>query len=320
MIKKNEDIPVFFTIDDNYAPYMAVAVNSAVKNCDKSRRYRAYVLHQGLSQENTRKLKALETDNFRIEPCHVKNAFEAIEDRKGNRLRYDYFTLTIYFRLFIAAMFPQYDKGIYIDSDVVLTDDIAKLYDTEIGENYIGACHDLSIVDIPPFVAYTETAVGVKAEEYVNSGVLLMNLKKLREIGFEEHFLKLLSTYRFDSVAPDQDYLNAICNGNIHYLDAAWDVMPNEEKPLHPNPSLIHYNLFSKPWCYEGVQYEDEFWKYAADCGYCEELKAQRDSFTEEMAQQEKACLENMIQRAVEIPQGNVTFRKIKESGVKIAL
>ncbi len=316
----NREIPVFFTIDDNYAPYLAVALNSAVKNSNKNRLYKAIVLHQGLSTENSEKLTALERDNFKIELCHVKNTFEAIEDREGNRLRYDYFTLTIYFRLFIAAMFPQYDKGIYIDSDVVLCRDIAELFDIEIGDNYIGACHDMSITDIPPFVAYTEDAIGVKKEEYINSGVLLMNLKKLREIRFEEHFLSLLSAYHFDSVAPDQDYINAICNGHIHYLGAQWDVMPNEAKPIFENPALVHYNLFSKPWCYDGIQHGDLFWEYAEDSGYMEELKAQKAAFNEDKVREEKECLDLMLKRAIEIPKGEVTFRKVKESGVRVAL
>lgn len=320
MIDKTREIPVFFTIDDNYAPYAAVALNSAVKNSSDDRCYRAIILHQGLNGENAQKLLSLATDNFKVELLHIKNRFEEIEDRKGNRLRYDYFTLTIYFRLFIAAMFPQYKKGIYIDSDVVLTEDIANLYDVAIGENYIGACHDMSITDITPFEEYTETAVGVKREEYINSGVLLMNLEKLREIRFDEHFLSLLSAYHFDSVAPDQDYINAICNGNIYYLDPKWDVMPNDAKPLHESPALIHYNLFSKPWCYEGIQYEDEFWKYAVDSGYYEQLKAQKEAFKEDKVEEEQKVLAFMLKRATEIPLGDITFRKIKESGVKIAL
>ena len=76
--------------------------------------------------------------------------------------------------------------------------------------NYIGACHDMSISDYEDIVTYTEEAVGVKRSEYINSGVLLMNMKKMRIDKFEEHFLDLLNTYHFDSIAPDQDYINAM--------------------------------------------------------------------------------------------------------------
>lgn len=314
------EIPVFFTIDDAYAPFLGVALRSAIENSDKTRNYKAFVLHQGLSQENTEKLKALETDNFKIEITPIKQSFDAIEDREGNRLRYDFFTLTIYFRLFIPSLFPQYDKGIYIDSDVVLLEDIAHLFDTEIGSNLIGACQDMSITDIPPFVNYTEEAVGVKFEEYINSGVLLMNLKELRKQGFEEHFLNLLRTYHFDSVAPDQDYLNAICNGKIHYLDPKWDFMPNNAKPIMESPALVHYNLFSKPWCYDNIQHGDKFWHYAKDSGYYESLREFKDNFDTSKTEEESACLENMLNRAIDIPKGKVTMRKIAESGVRVRL
>ncbi len=316
----NKEIPVFFTIDNSYAPFLAVALNSAVKNASKDRVYHAIVLHEGVSEENCKKLVALGTDNFKIEVIPMKNNFDALDDRMSNRLRCDYFTLTIYFRLFIPAMFPQYDKAIYIDSDVVVSGDIAELFDIDIGENYIGACNDLSIADVPPLVAYTENAVGVKAHEYINSGILLMNLKKLREQKFEEHFLNLLNTYHFDTIAPDQDYINAILNGKIYYLDKRFDAMPNNARPVCSDPVIIHYNLFEKPWCYDGIQYEDEFWRYAEDCGYIDEIKAYKSDYTDEKKKADKECLELLVRRGIEIPGNKITFKKMNESGIKIRL
>ncbi|MBO4693468.1 MAG: glycosyltransferase family 8 protein [Clostridia bacterium] len=316
----NKEIPIFFTIDNGYAPFLAVALNSAVKNSSKDRMYHAIVLHEGVTLENENKLKALARNNFKIDVIPMKNNFDALDDRMSNRLRCDYFTLTIYFRLFIPAMFTDYDKAVYVDSDVVIADDIAKLFDIDIGDNFIGACNDLSIADVPPLVAYTENAVGVKAHEYINSGVLLMNLKKLREEKFEEHFLNLLNTYHFDSIAPDQDYLNAICNGKIHYLDKRYDAMPNNARPVCENPIIIHYNLFEKPWCYDGIQYESEFWYYAEDCGFIGEIKEFKANYNDEKKQADKECLELLVKRGIEIPENEITFKKMNENGVKIRL
>lgn len=316
----NREIPIFFTIDDSYAPFLAVALNSAVAFSDPSRTYRAIVLHQGLSVENSRKLKALEKPWFHIELTPMQTNFDALDDRMSNRLRCDYFTLTIYFRLFIPAMFPQYDKGIYIDSDVVLQADPAELFDIELGDDLIGACADLSIGDIPPLVAYTQQAVGMKPGEYVNSGVLLMNLKALRQAHFETHFLHLLNTYHFDTIAPDQDYLNAICNGRIHYLDSRWDAMPNDRQPELSDPKLIHYNLFSKPWCYDGVQYEQAFWSFAKGSGYEQEIRAYKANYTDGQKAQDAQCLEKLVQRGSEICSQPVTFRALAEKGEKIRL
>ena len=59
----NREIPIFFTIDDGYAPFLAVALNSAIKNASSDRHYRAIVLHQDLNEANAAKLKSLETEN-----------------------------------------------------------------------------------------------------------------------------------------------------------------------------------------------------------------------------------------------------------------
>ena len=141
-------IPVFFTIDNNYAPFLAVALHSAIVNASADRQYKAIILHQDVSEENRRRISALARPNFEIEFIPMQSGLESITDRMSNRLRCDYFTLTIYFRLFIPAMFPEYDKAIYIDSDVVVPGDLAELYDMELSDNYIAACPDLSLIHI----------------------------------------------------------------------------------------------------------------------------------------------------------------------------
>lgn len=313
-------IPVFFTIDDGYAPFLSVALASAIKNSSPDRRYRAVVLYQDLCEENRRRLGALATENFAVDFTPMGRGLETITDRMSNRLRCDYFTLTIYFRLLIHVMFPEYDKGIYIDSDVVLTGDLAELYDTDIGDNFIGACADRSVSDVPELADYMEKAVGVDRRSYVNSGVLLMNLKKLREAEIDRHFLSLLNTYHFDCIAPDQDYLNAMCSGKIHYLDECWDTMPNDRRPPLEGAKLVHYNLFSKPWCYDGVQYAEIFWKYAQNCGYLPEILDFKQGYSDAQKESDAKCLELLIKRGAMIAESDVTFRKEHEKGVKIRL
>lgn len=319
-MQNNKIIPVFFTIDDSYAPFLSVALNSAIKNSSPENTYKAIILYEDLSAENMKRLKSLSSDNFTIEFVAMESGLETITDRMSNRLRCDYFTLTIYFRLFIPAMFPEYDKAIYIDSDVVLNTDIAEMFNTDIGDNLIGACSDESIADIPELVYYIENAVGAKNHKYINSGVLLMNLKELRKLSFESHFLNLLNTYHFDSIAPDQDYINAICSGKIHYLDNSWDAMPNDAKPPLEHPKLIHYNLFSKPWCYDNVQYGDFFWKYAENSGYIDEIRSFKNNYSDEQKKADGECLALLVKRGSEIPSEEITFKKLFERGVKIRL
>ena len=217
-------------------------------------------------------------------------------------------------------MFPEYDKGIYIDSDIVVPGDISELYNHELGDNLIGACADKSVVDVPELAKYMEEAVGVNRYEYINSGVLLMNLKEMREKEFSKKFLTLLNKYHFDCIAPDQDYLNAMCNGKILYLDENWDAMPTDGKEPLPNPKLIHYNLFQKPWCYDNIQYEDYFWKYAKKTSYYEQIIEFKNNYSEEQKQSDKECLGVLVNKGEKMPDNDITFKKVMERGEKIRI
>lgn len=313
-----KEIPIFFTIDDKYAPYVSVAIASIIDNASKEYNYKIIIIYQELTNENIEKISKLQNDNFKIEFVYMKDTLDAITDRVENRLRCDYFTLTIYFRLFIPEMFKEYDKGIYIDSDIVVPGDISELYKFELGDNLIGACPDHSVVDIPEIINYMENAIGVNRHEYINSGVLLMNLKKMREEKFDQRFLELLNKYHFDSIAPDQDYLNAMCNGNILYLDECWDAMPIEGRKELDNPKLIHYNLFSKPWCYDNISYEDYFWKYAKKSDYYNDILNFKNTYSDEQKKSDSDCLTVLIKKADTIPNAEITFKKIYESGERI--
>ncbi|HML36376.1 MAG TPA: glycosyltransferase family 8 protein [Bacillota bacterium] len=315
MNQKKETIPIFFSIDDSYAPFLSVALASIVQNASTEYDYIATVLCEGLSEQNRKRLAGLGADHFEIRFVPMENRLDHISDRIGNRLRADYFTLTIFFRLFIPVMFPEYDKAIYLDSDIVVPGDISELYRTDLGGNLIAAAADHSVVDVPPFANYIENAVGIDKYHYINSGVLLMNLKRLREVGLEQRFLELMNRYHFDCIAPDQDYLNALCRGRIVFLPPHWDAMPTKGKEPMKEPKLVHYNLFEKPWCYEDVQYESHFWKYAGDTGYLPEIMDVKARYGEKERQSDREHLELMLTRAEEIAAGEVTFRAVFDSG-----
>ena len=301
--------------------HLSVAIKSMIQNASKEYNYRIIVLYKELNEENRAKIAKLKEENFKIDFIYMKDELKAITDREENRLRCDYFTLTIYFRLFIPEMFPEYDKGIYIDSDVVVPGDISKMYNIDLGDNIVGACQDKSVVDVPELANYMEQAVGVDKYQYVNSGVLLMNLSKMREKQFSKRFLDLLNKYHFDSVAPDQDYLNAICNGKILYLDSSWDAMPTEGSKEIENPNIIHYNLFQKPWCYDNIQYADCFWNYAKQTEYYDEIVEFKNNYSEEKKNADKECLENLIKKADQLAKtGEITFKKAMENGEKVRI
>ena len=301
--------------------FVGVAIKSLIENASKDYNYRIIIIHQNIKNESIEKISKLATKNCEIEFHVMEKGLETITDRVENKLRCDYFTLTIFFRLFIADMFPEYDKGIYLDSDIVVPGDISELYNIDLGNNIIGACIDSSIQDIPEIQYYSKNAIGKDIKEYINSGILLINLKMMREKNFSEKFLYLLNEYHFDSVAPDQDYLNAMCNGKVKFLDKAWDIMPNSAKEPFENPKLIHYNLFEKPWCYDNIQYEDYFWKYAKSSEFYDSINNFKNNYSDKQKLSDTKSLNEIIEKAGRIPDTtNITFKKIYESGEDIRI
>ena len=291
-------IPVFYSISDDFTPYAAVSLNSLAKFVNPDRDYTVTFLHQGLSKEHEAALKAYEKANLHVEFYEMDDKMlDPIQDRKENFLRGDFFTMSIFYRLFIPDLFPQYDKAVYIDSDTVLNDDIAKLYETDLGDNLLGASNDTSIQFVEKMVRYIKEVLTLDTKKYINSGMLVMNAKAFREEKFLDKFFYLLGKYHFDCIAPDQDYLNEICSGRIKYVDPKWDAMPNDNTPENPHPSLIHYNLFFKPWHFLGIQYEDYFWKNAKETVFYDQLQAELQNTSDDQRDVELHKLDRMLEK-----------------------
>lgn len=275
-----EVIPIFFAVDDVYVPFLAVALQSLIENSSKDYQYAIKVLYTNIQEENKEKILKYEKENVKIEFVDLNYYIEEIKDKLFTR---DYYTKTTYFRLFIPNIYPQYNKVIYLDSDVVLLGDIAELYNTDMGNNLVAAVPDDIIQNEEVFQEYVEKVVGVADyRKYFNAGVLVMNLDELRKFKFQEKFLYLLETIKF-AVVQDQDYLNRLCKGRTKILDTGWDRMPvPDNRTKVEKLNLIHYNLNYKPWHYDNILYGEYFWEYAKKTEYYAEIKQIKDNYNED--------------------------------------
>ena len=307
-------VPVFYSISDDFTKYAAVSLNSLVKHASPDTDYTVYFLNQDLSDQHKKDLSNLGSDNVHVKFFHIDdNLVKPIQNRKENFLRADFFTMSIFYRLFIPELFTQYDKVIYIDSDTVVNDDIAKLYNIDLDNNLFGACTDSSIQFVPKMVKYIKDVLALDPKKYINSGMLVMNAKQFRDKLFIDHFMELLGKYHFDCIAPDQDYLNEMGEGSILHLDPRWDAMPNENTEPIENPGLIHYNLFFKPWHFTGIQYEDYFWQSAKETKFYDELKAELDNYTDEQRAADRQKLNHMLLKEDKTEKAPNNWAKVKE-------
>lgn len=274
------EIPIFFAVDDGYCPFLAVAIQSMIDNSTPENHYSIKVLNTDISRENKNKISKYKRENISIEFVDLNYYIRKVKDKLYTR---DYYSKTTYFRLFIPNLYPQYDKALYLDSDIVILDDIANLFDTDLGDNLVAAAPDDVIQFHPVFQTYAEKVVGVADyHRYFNAGVLLMNLHQLRRFKFQEKFVYLLDKVKF-SVAQDQDYLNRLCKGRVKLVDRTWNRMPIEDPKIRTEDvKLVHYNLAFKPWHFEDILYKEFFWMYAQETEYFDQIQDIRESYTEE--------------------------------------
>ena len=301
--KKTKVVPVFLTITSDYAKYAAAAISSLMRNTNPKRHYRVIIMYDKLRLIDRWRLRNMVTRNVAIEFHKMKyNLYMQIivrycAKRTGSG---DFFSNAVYYyRSFIARLFPQYDKGIYIDSDTILTGDIGKLYDIDLGDKVIAARVDPKVAMVPEFVRYVERALGVPAKEYVNSGVLLMDLKKLRKLHYITRMTDLIKEYDADLVAPDQDYLNVILKGQIKHLGREWNCQPEGEDPK--GAKLLHFNLSKKPWYHEDVACGELFWQAAKGTGFYGDLMREKESYTLEDAKMAQMKIEALIKKGDEL-------------------
>lgn len=313
-VKRTErnTVNIFFASDRNYLPYLAVAIASLSEHANKKYFYNVRILSEDLTKESLFGVIGNLKPNVSISVFSVADKIAHIKEELAKRLR-DYYSDAIYYRIFIAEMFPSLKRAVYLDSDIVLNSDVAKLYFTEIGDNILGAVTDESVMSVPIFREYVKKHVKIKrAENYFNSGVLVMNLEKMREEQIKDQFIKLLCKYNFKTVAPDQDYLNFLCRGRIHYLEGGWNKHAISENKIDSDKLyLMHFNMFNKPWKYSGVQNEELFWKSAENTAFAGELRLERESYDERKQKKDEKAAVKLLSAAKKITTSEgISFRK----------
>ena len=313
--KYKNKVPVFFTVDDNYVPYLSITLKSLVDHSKKTNKYDIYIIFDALSQQSKRIIRNVigKRENFTLHFSNISlRISQLIEFKLDIR---DYYTSSTYYRLFLPEIFPLVKKAIYIDSDIVLRSDIANLFAINLEDKVVGAVPDQSVQLFPEFATYVNSVIGMDHKEYFNAGVLLMDFKKLREIQLQKKSLELLRNVSF-KVAQDQDVLNYLLKGKVKLLDKRWNVMPLGE--VIESPYLIHYNLIFKPWKHHDIMYEDYFWDVADRLNIGIILKGQLRLVPEEYLQKDfegvemvkKMCLE-------EAKKANTFYAYLRDNSVK---
>lgn len=313
--RRHREIPIFFAADEAYVKYMMVTMYSVIANAAPKNQYKMYVLHCGITAESQARVKKMETPNCSIQFVDVTGELKKIEKELSLR---DYYTATTYYRFFIAELFPQYDKVIYVDSDTVVREDIANLYRYELGKNYIGAVRDQIVVQVELYGDYAEQVLGISRGAYFNAGVVLLNCVRFRKKHMLKQFVELLGTYTF-VVAQDQDYLNILCKDKVLWLDPRWNAQMPGTLPFEEDKAkLVHYNLAMKPWHYRDCRMGGYFWEYAKRTEAYEELKSILENFSKEDAARDECYGSNLQNLAMAEIQNKQNYYRVFGNGEEL--
>lgn len=246
-------INIAFSSDNNYAPFLCVAIYSLLKNSNPKNKYHIYILDGGISSENKNK---------------ILNSLEQFKNKKINFIKVDqeifkniipflHINQTSFYRLLLPNILPKIKKIIYFDCDLLILNDISKLYQEKLDQKIIGCCqifhpnYHTVLQRIHPQIKLT-----------INAGVALMDLEKLRTGNFTKIFIDFINKNSTKLIAGDQDVLNIILSDQIKIIHPKWNstsylFVTNSYKKCKinkhifnictKNPSIVHFDGI-KPW------------------------------------------------------------------------
>lgn len=214
-----EKINIVYTLDDGFAMQAAVSLVSLFSN-NTDLLFHIFIVSDHIRLENIERLKGVaKAYHQRMDIVHMPD----LKELGGVDFATNGWGKATYCRLFLASLLPDdIEKIIYIDSDTLIVDDILGLVEIlnskEFDNKYLGACLD-SKATFKRFHSFK------RSEKYINTGLLLVNLKRWRQDKIEQKLLCEVERRRGKSIDTDQSYLNCLLANKIMTLPAKYNVM-----------------------------------------------------------------------------------------------
>lgn len=284
-------VPVVFSSSAAFVPVCAAVIRSLAKFSDPRRWYDLVILHRGIGEEGQSLILRTVKDFPNVSVRFYDTA--GITDRY--RLRpIGQIGVETYYRFLIPQIITGFDKVLYLDCDIICLKDVGALYDTELGDAWIGAVRDADMQGQAALDRgirfYLRDRLKMRDPSlYFQAGVLLLNTAALKSVRTTHEWLTIASE---EYLYGDQDILNRYCQGHVKYLDMSWNVLADcrsyrvpvliEQGPesnreayraAREDPGIIHYAGGEKPWNKEDCDLAAPFWEIARETPACEALR-----------------------------------------------
>ena len=241
--------------NEKLAPMFGVVMTSVGINV-KSDDVMMYLLHNGLKDKTIKRLnKIAERFHIALELMEINTSL--LKDCPTNK-KLHYADIMMYARLLLPSMLPDLDKVIYLDCDLVVNGDLKDLWDFDVNGVAVGMAPDHLYKD-----ATTLERLKMTNGEYLNSGVIVMNLEYWRKHNVQNRVLSFIEDNGKDLIYFDQDALNVTLQNERRKLPVKYDCTPyhllrnldNFPSEIHEEirkariaPTIFHYMGPTKPW------------------------------------------------------------------------
>lgn len=241
-------INIAFCLDSNFIKQLSVTIVSILLNAEAEDEFSFYVLCDGISKEDKDKIieikkqKKIDIQFIEIKNEEFKNCPLSLHFAKAN-----------YFRIKLPALI-NLDKILYLDCDIIVRKSLNTLYNQDINDKYAAVVADT--LSKEGFLDKHLKRLNV--ENYFNSGVMLMNLKKMRQDNVEEKFFNFVKNHSEKIKYVDQCVFNVILNNKIKFLDVKYNFQHNSGvekmhsvyKKNKKDIVILHFTGCAKPWLY----------------------------------------------------------------------
>lgn len=291
-----DTLEIICITDENYAMPTGITLLSLKENKNEGTKVNVHILCNNVGIQRKRQFLEMCSEDFAIELIDVAHI-----NLPGNiELLTEHVSISALYKFYIPSLFPQLDRALYLDGDLIIRTDISQIYNEDISGKYAAVVKDMA-----PMVLYNppiNAKLKVKHSAYFNSGVMLLNLQKMREDGIED---KLID-YRIHGINffMDQDTFNVVLEEQVVYLPV-WDnylvtldekfsahelseyykdIFPSIVKERWEKARILHMASKLKPWKYQLPIATDIFMEYYRRSPYQSEkiVFVESDSIKEE--------------------------------------
>lgn len=231
-------IPVVFITDEKYAMPTAVAVTSLFYNASESVRYAVNILCTGVGQNSLDMLEKLSRDGHTVNIIAEEEGKYA--DICATKFKDIHVSAASIFKFELPNIFSEYDKILYLDSDMLILDDLGELFDVDLTDRYAAVVNDIKVETYSP-PQLNRLDLENKHKYYWNSGMMLLNLKKMRE----DNITEKLFEYRKNGINyfMDQDALNVVFEENVVYVSFKYNMLYTNITVFDSKTLCKYYNM-----------------------------------------------------------------------------